>query len=298
MSDDLVEVAQRAEEEGAPVAPKRVSLRIPIEIRALSPITHGGDEKAGNTSLVRRQRILDKAGSIHEVPVLSGNSLRGQLRRIAARDLAERCGVVRMPASLFHLLFSGGSIHKGEVKHAHDAAMASDVRRLLPQLAVFGAAYKAHILHGNLRCRFFLPVCAETQDITGVDGPPVAPMTEFQFFTRRGQVDQDLVTERAEDEVDTSMIFEAEAITAGTRMVGGVELDRGLEVDASMLGMTLWKWAAKGTVGGNAAKGCGRVEVTFGEALPPEDAYVAHMAENRKEQRAWLREHGATLGAD
>ena len=45
------------------------------------------------------------------VPVISGNSIRGILRRIVMRDFCNRVGVKKLKKDIYHQLFTGGSIN-------------------------------------------------------------------------------------------------------------------------------------------------------------------------------------------
>ena len=47
---------------------------------ALSSITHNGGQSYGITSMLRRERFVQTDGSVEEVPVISGNGIRGMLR--------------------------------------------------------------------------------------------------------------------------------------------------------------------------------------------------------------------------
>src|SRR5690606_30893812 len=105
----------------------RVNRHFRFECIVTAPLCHGGDESAGNVQMFRRIPMID--GS--EVPAISANSLRGQLRRITARRLLELIGVESLTdLRRSHLLFSGGAIQKGEIATAHRFADIRDLRDL------------------------------------------------------------------------------------------------------------------------------------------------------------------------
>ena len=85
--------------------------------RTTSPLAHGADEKDGNVSRFRTEARLDRAtGRWVEIPFLSGNSIRGQLRDALFADLLARLGLGshEIPARTAHALFAGGSVERGE----------------------------------------------------------------------------------------------------------------------------------------------------------------------------------------
>lgn len=89
-----------------------VSARWVLDITALTSIVHSDDSHAhsSNQALFRREKILTPTGDITSVPIISGNSLRGILRRLGEELLAPVLnypGQLSTPAA--YLLRSGGT---------------------------------------------------------------------------------------------------------------------------------------------------------------------------------------------
>ncbi|MES2222093.1 MAG: hypothetical protein V4587_14145, partial [Acidobacteriota bacterium] len=81
---------------------------------AVSSISHNGGQSFGISSKFRREKFVQPDRTVEEVPVLSGNGLRGMLRD---RGMAHMCRALgygedgqglSLPA--FHFLFSGGAL--------------------------------------------------------------------------------------------------------------------------------------------------------------------------------------------
>jgi CRISPR/Cas system-associated protein Cas7 (RAMP superfamily) len=89
-----------------------------IVYTALSPLSHNGDETLSTTAPFRRQTVLFN-NEIIEIPVISGNSIRGIWRRLGAKYLIEKIGLKEeeISAELYHKLFTGGSLNSS-VDHA------------------------------------------------------------------------------------------------------------------------------------------------------------------------------------
>jgi len=64
--------------------------RIRGQIKLLTQLVHHGDEKTGSTPILRTMTIWSEALQKHvRVPFVSGNAIRGMLRRLIMRDLLE-----------------------------------------------------------------------------------------------------------------------------------------------------------------------------------------------------------------
>ncbi|MCZ4590637.1 hypothetical protein O4328_44720 [Rhodococcus opacus] len=67
-----------------------------------SPISHRG-ELIGTTAICRRMKVLQPDGSVELVPVISGNSFRGVLRRIGEELLRDVLGYEgKLPLAVAH----------------------------------------------------------------------------------------------------------------------------------------------------------------------------------------------------
>ncbi len=109
---------------------------------ARSPISHRG-ELIGTTAIGRRMKILQPDGSVELVPVISGNSFRGVLRRIGEELLRDVLGYEgQLPLAVAHTLRNGGAIVKTQAEPITGRRL-HQLRELVPQLSVFGGAVGA-----------------------------------------------------------------------------------------------------------------------------------------------------------
>lgn len=271
-----------------------IDLDIPLRMTASSPISHLSDERAGNVAFFRQMAVLLPSGDTASVPVISGNSLRGKLRRVAVRRLLADLGVPQnaLPLPLYHFLFSGGSIAKGDTKHALPVTQINALRAELPLLGLWGGCWSGTILPGALRVGWVWPVCAETAHLTGEasETPGHALLTNV-YFTRRDDGEAEQVDE---DAAAQQMIFEAEIMLAGTTLHGKVQTERATDVEASYLGCVLSDWLARPTLGGQLSRGMGEVSVEPVK-LPAAAVYLSHLADHRESMRAALQGMGASL---
>lgn len=108
-------------------------------LTALSSIAHGGETR-GTITLLRRELVCSSSGELVHVPIVSGNTLRGRLRRLGEELLRDAVGYEGLlhPAAA-HALRGGGSLAK--TSHGHCSRnRLQQLRDLVPQIGVFGAA--------------------------------------------------------------------------------------------------------------------------------------------------------------
>jgi CRISPR type IV-associated protein Csf2 len=138
-------------------------------VTALSSISHIGETRGVNAKL-RRERIVQPDGTVEEIPVISGNALRGLLRdrgmlhmlRALGYGVNEETGEVQgIPLPAFYFLFSGGTLTR-ESGRGLDIDEARRWRQIVPLVGVFGGAMGNQILPGRLKVDKLLPVCTET----------------------------------------------------------------------------------------------------------------------------------------
>jgi len=138
-------------------------------VTALSSVSHIGETLGVNQKL-RREKIVQPDGRVEEVPVISGNSVRGILRdrgmlhmvRTLGYGVDEATGEVRgLSLAAFYFLFSGGALTKVSGRGL-DVDEARRWRDLIPLVAIFGGAMGNQIMPGKVKVDKLLPICQET----------------------------------------------------------------------------------------------------------------------------------------
>ena len=257
--------------------------RLPGYITAMSPIHHGGDEKAGNQSLIRRQTyIVDQAPV--EIPVISGNAIRGVLRRMIWDDLLERVGYTLTNMKIYHMLFTGGILEAVDSKDTGviDIDMKRRLREELPPLAVLGTALGNQMFEGKLKCAIAQPICKELKDYLP-ENLPIEPtnsiyeLVSFDFMTRLDDVKE----ARQEGEQAHQMLMNFEVINPGTMFVHSFALDNPSNVEKAVLARALNLWREHPWIGGKSGVGYGEVKLSY--ELDDDFAYIEFI-ENNKEQ--------------
>jgi hypothetical protein len=261
-------------------------------IIAQSPIHSGGDEKTGSESLLRRlSYIID--GKRVEVPVLSGNAIRGVLRRELIADMLYRIDYKLESVKIYHMLFSGGMLETVDEKSsgAIDIGLKRQIRKTIPPIAVLGSSLGNQIFEGKLKINMALPICKELKEFLP-DDLQIKPETSFYefldwtFTTRR----DDLREERKEDEQATQMMVNFEVFAPGTPFYHEFVLNDANEVEEGVLARMLNLWQQKPYIGGKSAIGLGKLKLNYDYEHDKEEAYLHFLHEKKDEITAMLKE--------
>jgi CRISPR type IV-associated protein Csf2 len=139
-------------------------------VTALSSIHHGGGQSLGINAKLRREKFVQPDGTVEEIPVISGNSIRGVLRDIGMYHMCRMLGYgdpgpegkplgLSLPA--YYFLFSGGALTQ-DASRGLDIDLARQLAQAIPLVAVFGGAMGNQIMPGKLKVDKLLPICLET----------------------------------------------------------------------------------------------------------------------------------------
>ncbi len=230
-------------------------------LTAISSIAHAGETR-GTVTLLRREKVATAAGMV-DVPVVSGNTLRGRLRRLGEELLRDAVGYEgSLHPAAAHALRGGGAL----AKTGHEPLSGSRLhrlRQLVPQIGVFGAAGGGTIIGGALSVGKVIPQLAETVAITGVPSRLSAfRATQLEPYTRQADSDAGLVEILDADQAAggaNQMLFQIETFPAGTVFHTWLTLHRPTALETSFFLDVLAAYRADGRLGGRIAIGHGRV---------------------------------------
>lgn len=244
----------------------------------LSSLIHGG-EHAGTIGYLRREKFIQPDGTVAEVPVVSGNAVRGVLRRHSARLLWEQLGRPELDLPTFHVLMSGGALAKAGAGHVLSSPQLQELYQLVPHVSVFGAAGGGRIIGGRLQVGKMVPVCAETAHVMpdGIDTSTVRPvhdLLQIEEYSRLDSAKQPaelVMLADADGDGDgdpddgvpaTQMRYGHETLAVGTLLHWWLRLRAPNDLEVACLAAALRSWAAAGAhLGGRSATGHGRVAV-------------------------------------
>ena len=239
-------------------------------ITALSPIFHGGNEKTGSVVLLNRLKFIVKGRPV-DVPIISGNQVRGRLRRLLTRDFLELAGyemdLSRKPyQKLYHTLFAGGVLTEATTSSESgvvDLTFKSELVKYILPIRLFGCSYSNQMVEGRLLIGHLLPICKELRDYIGID----SDISFYQLITRAFQTRRDeLRAERSRDEQAIQMLVEYEVFAPGTQFYHEIVLEttrEGEEIDLATLYRAIKLWKQNPVIGGKSSIGFGKIKIEY-----------------------------------
>lgn len=169
-------------------------------VTALTSISHIGPDAGGQTtkSYLRREKFIQPDGTVEQVPVISGNGMRGLLRdrgmwhmcRVLGYGVDTETGeILGLPLPAFHFLFSGGTL-TSTASGSLDIDLARQIRELIPLVGLFGGAVGNQIINGKLKVGKMIPICKETAHLLPAWCVPEDPISIYDYiqeeaFTRK-----------------------------------------------------------------------------------------------------------------
>lgn len=274
------------------------TIRWDLDLIAQSSIVHSEDYTAAgsdNFRLFRREKIVTADQQIIQVPIVSGSSFRGVLRRIGERLTAAILNYeATLPIPAAHLLTNGGSLAKSARPLTDDGER--QLKHLVPQVAVFGGNASGRIMSSLTIVNKVVPEFAELVHILprpprGTPLPYISAMADETFIHlsdhRRTsgsppQIDTD-------DQTSPLGQFGLETLPAGTRLQTSVLIDNATDHQVAFLRDILNHFARHGHLGGRVAAGHGRVTATItttverGDLPGPDIDWAAELAAHRDE---------------
>lgn len=269
--------------------------RITYTITCASPCHHGDFGETGNVRSFRREPIILPSGQIVRVPCISGNAVRGQIRRLVMRELLDVCGIDRitMPARqwdrLYGALVNGGTLDGSESRVDPDAVR--ELRRALPALSVLGAALYSHMMPGRARVGFARLACDETaQSGHAADMGALPPADDLVADWSHARL-PDTTVQDVEASGVGPMPTTVEVVITGARFVGRIDCGSdALECSVMARGLSLME-----AIGGKSGGGLGQVMV---EHDADGALWVTWMTAHREDLRATLLQLAERLGGE
>lgn len=242
-------------------------------VRSKTQIAHNGGEINGNVAAFRRFKVVQPSGKVVEIPHVSGNSIRGKLRDVAAKQMLDLLGdenePLKVDLKVFQLLFSGGSLGAGN--NADDIEKYKQMRENLVHVSLFGGAWGNAILSGKMKVNPLIPIAKETAHVIpqrwigGGELPSIFTYLQLEMFTRKensNDAEFQPYIQRDEDEASSTsqMIYHVETISAGTPFYWKVVLEDVTPEEFDFFLSVIQRFKNIPVVGGKSATGFGQIE--------------------------------------
>jgi len=225
-----------------------------------SPLIHGADEKMGvDTKFRRLAYIVD--GAVEWIPTVSGNSIRGVMRRLIANDFIQRLGMDKTGISdkIYYMFFSGGALEKGSIISGIDVGARREFREKIPFMSIFGGSVGNQIMAGKMIVDNAVPTCKETSINTGIESSlSYWDLLQEIYLTRRDDLEDKEATKNA-----TQMKYSMECLHTGVRLKHGFTLMNCNDVETACFYQALYLWIQDGYLGGKSSIGMGKFSAEY-----------------------------------
>ncbi|MGB8402551.1 MAG: RAMP superfamily CRISPR-associated protein [Mycobacterium sp.] len=281
-----------------------ITVKWEIDIVARSSIVHRDSYSPIGTStgsVFRTEQVSTADGEIQPIPIVSGSSFRGVLRRVGEQLTAEVLNYedVGLPIPAAHLLTNGGRLAKSAAPFTDEHER--HLKSLIPQIAVFGGSASGRIMEGLLKVGKVLPVVAELVHI--LERPPTTALPSYGSLIT-SEAFSHLPDHRPhgaqppypDNDETTSPLgrFTVETLPAGTRLETYARMKNATGYQVAFMRDVLEAFADSGHLGGRSAAGHGAVsaaikpKATRGQLPTKRVDWRAELARNRDEAIAVL----------
>jgi len=268
-----------------------------ITIELTSPAIHTESVKSNVSSIYKEPYLDQNTGNKIAVPVIKGNSIRGQMRDLLMNYTLQQVGVEpqSVPLDLFHILFTGGFLEGMET--TIDLQAKRDLRATFPPLSIFGSAMGNEMLRGKMQIANAYPLASEF----GNGKFSVYDLTEIIRLTRvddskLAHGDLWIHTELFEDkkkkdkEQSAQMFYDIEVLNTGTQLQTIFVLDSENESEKDCFKKMIELWVENGTLGGKSSGGFGRFKLV--SDLDLSNNFDEFLSENKDKIKNWVLNYG------
>lgn len=224
-------------------------------LTAISPIIHSAGS-TGNVSLAKRQDLITSDGIRTQVPFVSGNAVRGVLRRVGAISMWDMLGRPELSHVSAAAITSGGSLVKTTSKFT--TSDVHEFRHVAPHVGLFGCSGGGVIMPGGVNVGMLRLRCAERNNSQVAARKQLTMLEGVRIAVLPDPLDQYIDA----DEPSNQMIYTHEAIVEGAVFDWDFQL---AAANSEQINDWWWwclgNWVATGAhLGGRSSVGHGRIE--------------------------------------
>lgn len=268
-------------------------LRLRIEIKDKK------ENKQNNISLFEEKKqkidIFETKKYFELIPYISGNSIRGYLRRIVMYDFCKRIGITKLDKSLYHQLFTGGNITDSTGKESLENR--ENFINMCPAIGLLGSAIGNQTIEGELKVSGARPQCLEH----GTGEVSFWELIETKFQTRldSSKTEKDIEVISDKKEAPTSqMIYQYETFIVGSKFNHSFTLVSDNELLKSAFYHLLILFKENNFICGNSARDSGLIDLSKLE-IPrdPNKLYLEYLEKNKEEIQKYFKNKNTLIFA-
>lgn len=221
------------------------------------------------------------------IPFIGGNSIRGIIRRLVMSDFLKRIGINKIEfgveKDMYHQLMTGGNITTSTA--FEDIGLREKYIHLCPMIGLLGSAIGNMTIQGKMKVGGLRPKCLEH----GNSDVSFWEMISRDFGTRldsskiESEVNIDLPDQPSKEKSSNQMKYEFEVFNTGTEFDSDLILTSEDDLKTSAFWHCIKLWKEFGFVGGNSARGYGKIDIQINIPDKSNELYLSHLSANKKE---------------
>ena len=254
-------------------------------LTALTTIHTGGDEKTGVENMMRKlEFIVEDEREL--IPIIDGNSIRGNLRRLLLNDFFAQIGYTIKTPRLFYML-SGGALEEvsSQETGTMNLQLRREIRAMIPPLSLLGCSMGNQAFAGKLVVAKALPICRELNDFI----PPQSKLSFHEyitesFATRRAEreMPEAIQANQRAEEPTIQMKVSLECFAPGTRFYHKFMVLDATPIEKSCFARMVELWRERPFVGGKSAVGYGEIKIDYPKLTLTSETYLNWLQENKE----------------
>lgn len=209
------------------------------------------------------------------VPYISGNGVRGVLRRLLMRDFVSQVGITKLTKEMYHRLYTGGNLigDTGEL----DLDYRVGFLKACPPIELLGAATMGQIVQGDLKVGALRPICKEHNN----GDLSFQELLGETFGTRldSSKNEDDIEIDKTLDE-KAQMKYEYEVFNIGSKFAGTFAVITSKDLIISCFWRMIELWKANNYVGGLSGRDCGMIDINIDIPSGASHLYLNYLKEN------------------
>lgn len=229
---------------------------------ATSSISHGSETR-GLVTMLRRETIIGADHAPIPIPLISGNSLRGRLRRTAEEILCEVLNYRgKLTVAAAAALRSGGALTKTSAEPISGTKL-KQLREMVPLIGVFGTAGAGRIIDGCLQVGKLIPHITETAHLLHhTCALSISDITQVETYSR---VDDTATHDTHTEHIAASQLqYRLETFRAGTTFDVWLNLGNPTPIEAAFFADVLTRYSTHAIIAGRTGIGHGRLRLELG----------------------------------
>lgn len=213
------------------------------------------------------------------VPYISGNSIRGLLRRLVMYDFCKLAGINKMDKYLYHQLFTGGNLTAST--DTEDIERRENYIEMCPMIGLLGSAIGNMTIEGELKVGGARLQCLEN----GSGTLSYWELVNVIFGTRldSSKTEQEIELVETGKEPTSQMKYEYEMFIVGSRF----DQTFALTTDNPLLISAFWRmmelFRENNYICGLSARDAGEIEINIDIPAGASQLYLDHI-ESKKEE--------------